>query len=193
MADIGKSGDGIEALSDLLLGQAHHRRVEHDIFAAGEFAVEARAQFQHRRQPAMHLELPSLGCRVPQINCSRVDLPAPFSPITPSISPRTSSDRHASAPRIPHNSAFLGRPEAVSAGRRAGKELVNFAQAFLNFDQGSRSWPAELMPAPGSAVTPRIARLARPVEIWRDWICRNRASWRMRQKVRAIEQEISTA
>ncbi len=50
-ADVGKRGDLIEFGIDLPLAESQQRGVKKDVFAPGEFRIEAASQFEHGNDP----------------------------------------------------------------------------------------------------------------------------------------------
>ena len=57
--------------------------VQKDVFAAGEFRIESRAQFEQRGDPPLRDHAARVGSRIPLTICSSVLLPLPFGPTTP--------------------------------------------------------------------------------------------------------------
>ena len=55
-ADIGKAGNVIETIGNLLVFQPQHRCVHEHVLAASELRVEAGAEFQQRCHPALGLD-----------------------------------------------------------------------------------------------------------------------------------------
>ena len=93
-ADICECGNAVEALISLASRQTQNGGIQVNIFTAGKLRIETSTQFQKRRDAAASPNIPDVGVRVPQIICSNVDLPDPFRPIIPTVSPRrTSNDR----------------------------------------------------------------------------------------------------
>ncbi len=87
LADFRERFDRRHGALDFAAAQAHDFAIQEDVFAAGEFGVEARAQFEQRGDaPARHH--PSLGGRQDAATiCSSVLLPDPFGPTSASVSP----------------------------------------------------------------------------------------------------------
>ncbi len=61
VADVGESGDAVEALGDLGVREAINSAIEIDIFAAGEFGVEARTEFEEGGDAAVGFDF-AFGC-----------------------------------------------------------------------------------------------------------------------------------
>ncbi len=60
-ADPGKFDNGVEAFGDISLLHPQHRPVEEDVFPAGQFRVEAGADFQQAADVAVHVHRPFCG------------------------------------------------------------------------------------------------------------------------------------
>ena len=72
----------------LRLGHAQDRRVEEHVVATGELRVEARRRWRSARRSGPRVStLPASGRITPLISLSRVLLPEPLSPISPTDSP----------------------------------------------------------------------------------------------------------
>ena len=92
VADLRERLDVAVALVDLPRGEAENRAVQVDVVAPAEFRIEARAQFQQRRDAAVDRHrCREVGCRMPATICSSVLLPDPFSPTMQNVSPRFTS------------------------------------------------------------------------------------------------------
>ena len=61
LLQLGEGDDLVEALARLGAREAHHHRVDDDVVARGEVGVEADAELDERRQPALHAHLAAVG------------------------------------------------------------------------------------------------------------------------------------
>ena len=87
IADVCEFHDAADASANLRLGQPQHSAVEKDVFPAGEFGIEPRAELQQRAMRPFSSTEPDVGVSVPQISCSSVDLPEPLRPTMPTVEP----------------------------------------------------------------------------------------------------------
>ena len=77
VANIRERGNGVEPVVDGALGPARRMaRVHVHVLATGKVRIEASAEFEEGRRPLpLTSTVPDVGVSVPQISCSRVDLP----------------------------------------------------------------------------------------------------------------------
>ena len=116
LADVRERDDLVALRGDLARGQAEQRGGEVDVGEPRVLRVEARSQLEQRADAAAdERPLPRVGWITPATTFSSVDLPAPFSPIMPSDSPRRSSKLTPSSAR---NTCAAPRPRSRSQTRR---------------------------------------------------------------------------
>jgi len=65
IADSRKIHDPIQPASNVLAAETQHRAVEKNVFASGHFVIEARAQFQQRRDPSAQSQSSPRGAKHP--------------------------------------------------------------------------------------------------------------------------------
>ena len=97
VAQLGELDDLVEAPGDLPLGQAEHDAVDEDVLAAGDLRVEAGAELDQRRDPAVDRDRAVVGLVMPATSLSSVLLPEPLRPMTPSVRPLGTRERHVAA------------------------------------------------------------------------------------------------
>ena len=101
---------------DLRGSETEQRRGEVDVGETRVLGMEAGAELEQRADAAIDATVPRVGLMTPATIFSSVDLPAPFSPITPSDSPRFNSSVTSSSAR---NTCAAGRPRKRSATSRS--------------------------------------------------------------------------
>ncbi len=113
LLDPAEVDDLVEAPVELATGQAQDRAVEVDVLPAGQLGVEAAAELEQRRQPAAACApAPRSGSRILARHLSSVDLPEPFSPMSPKVEPSgTSNVTSSQRPEV-----LVGGPAAAAAG-----------------------------------------------------------------------------
>ena len=96
LADVGERDDRVALRGELRGREAHQRRGEVDVLRARVLGMEARSPARAaRRRGRARRRVPRVGLITPATTLSSVDLPAPFSPMTPSDSPALHRERHA--------------------------------------------------------------------------------------------------
>ena len=115
LADVGERDDLVALRGDLARREAEQRRGEIDVGEPGVLGMEARSQLEQRADAAADGDVPRVGWITPATILSSVDLPAPFSPMMPSDSPRRSSKLTPSSAR---NTRAAPRPRSRSQTRR---------------------------------------------------------------------------
>ena len=61
LLELGEGDDLVEALARLLAREAEHGRVDQDVLARGQVRVEADAQLDERREPAVDVDRARVG------------------------------------------------------------------------------------------------------------------------------------
>ena len=99
LPELGELDDLVEPPRHLFLRQPEHDAVDEDVLAPGDLGVEAGAELDECRDPAVDATVPLVGLVIPATSFSSVLLPDPFLPITPSVRPCGSVNERRSAPR----------------------------------------------------------------------------------------------
>ena len=116
--ELGEGDDVVEVALSLAAAQAEDGRVQEDVLAAGQLAVEAGPELQQRGDPPRTATVPVVGARMPDSTFRSVDLPEPLGPISPTVWPapisRSTSRRAQNASEL--DSAVEQQPLLEAGG-----------------------------------------------------------------------------